>query len=124
GIVAAGKSYLDVRQALDELGIDEVAASRLGVRLYKVGMVWPLEPEGIARFADGLELIIVVEEKRTLIETQIREQLYGRANAPAVIGKKDEQDNTLFQAKAALEPNQIAVAIAERVLHRSKDAGV
>src|SRR5690606_35114006 len=63
GIVTTGKSYLDVRQALDELGIDEVGANELGIRLYKVGMVWPLEPRGIARFADGLETIMVVEEK-------------------------------------------------------------
>ena len=115
GIISAGKSYLDVRQALDELGIDEVAASKLGVRVYKVGMVWPLEPDGIGKFAEGLDLIIVVEEKRSLIETQVREHLYGRPNAPVIIGKKDEQGQTLFPAKAALEPNQIAVAIACRL---------
>ena len=115
GIISAGKSYLDVRQALDELGIDEVAASKLGVRVYKVGMVWPLEPDGIGKFAEGLDLIIVVEEKRSLIETQVREHLYGRPNAPVIIGKKDEQGQTLFPAKAALEPNQIAVAIADRL---------
>jgi indolepyruvate ferredoxin oxidoreductase len=86
--------------------------------------VWPLEPQGIARFAEGLDLIIVVEEKRSLIETQIREQLYGTLNAPVVIGKKDETGKTLFQAKGALEPNQIAVAIAERILGRQKDAGI
>ncbi len=115
GIISTGKSYLDVRQALDELGIDEVAASKLGLRLYKVGMVWPLEPEGIEKFASGLDLIIVVEEKRSLIETQIREQLYGKPGAPAIVGKKDEQGETLFPAKAALEPNQIAIAIADRL---------
>ncbi len=115
GIISAGKSYLDVRQALDELGIDEVAASKLGVRVYKVGMVWPLEPDGIEKFAEGLDLIIVVEEKRSLIETQVREQLYGRSNAPVIIGKKDEEGQTLFPAKAALEPNQVAIAIADRL---------
>ncbi len=122
GIVSAGKSYLDVRQALDDLGIDEVAASKIGLRIYKVGMTWPLEPEGIEKFAEGLDLIIVVEEKRSLMETQIREQLYGKADAPAVIGKKDEFEKTLFQAKAALNPNQIGAAIAERILARNDDS--
>lgn len=124
GIVAAGKSYLDVRQAFDELGIDEVAASKLGLRVYKVGMVWPLEPQGAEKFADGLDLIIVVEEKRSLIETQLREQLYGRVNAPVIVGKKDEDGQVLFPAKAALEPNQIAIAIAERLLARQQDEAV
>ncbi len=124
GIVSTGKSYLDVRQALDDLGIDEVAASQIGLRLYKVGMPWPLEPEGLDRFAEGLDLIIVVEEKRSLMETQIREQLYGRPDAPAIIGKKDENDAVLFPAKAALEPNQIAVAIARRILERTDHPGL
>ncbi len=124
GIVSAGKSYLDVRQAFDELGIDEVGASKLGLRLYKVGMVWPLEPHGIEEFADGLDLIIVVEEKRSLIETQLREQLYGKPNAPVIVGKKDEDGQVLFPAKGALEPNQVAIAIAERLLARQQDDAV
>jgi indolepyruvate ferredoxin oxidoreductase len=71
GIVTAGKSYLDVLQALDELGIDEVRAADLGIRLLKLACTWPLEPETIRRFGQGLEKIIVVEEKRSLIESQI-----------------------------------------------------
>jgi indolepyruvate ferredoxin oxidoreductase len=71
GIVSTGKSYLDVREALDALGIDEVMASRLGVRLLKVGMPWPLDAQIVAKFAKGLDLVIVVEEKRSLIETQM-----------------------------------------------------
>src|SRR5690606_21465152 len=63
GIITTGKSYLDVRQALDELGIDEVKCNEFGIRIYKVGMVWPLEPRGIASFAEGLDTIMVVEEK-------------------------------------------------------------
>ncbi|MCB1511850.1 MAG: indolepyruvate ferredoxin oxidoreductase family protein, partial [Hyphomicrobiaceae bacterium] len=90
GIVTTGKSYLDVREALDALGIDEVRASELGIRLYKVGMSWPLEPRGIAKFAEGLDVILVVEEKRALIETQIKDHLYGLENRPRVYGKKDE----------------------------------
>jgi Holliday junction DNA helicase RuvA subunit len=73
GIITTGKSYLDARQALEDLGIDEVRANALGLRLYKLGCVWPIEPQGLREFADGLDLIIVIEEKRSLIETQVRE---------------------------------------------------
>ena len=119
GIITTGKSYLDVRQALDELGIDEVKADQLGIRLYKVGMVWPLEPRGVAAFADGLETIIVVEEKRSLIETQVKEQLFDTPNRPRVIGKKDENEQWLFPAKGALEPTDIAIAIGERLIRQN-----
>src|SRR4029079_727003 len=70
GIITPGKSYLDVRQAFDELGIDEVACNDLGIRLYKVGCPWPLSRAELRSFAEGLELVIVVEEKRSLIEVQ------------------------------------------------------
>ncbi len=118
GIITTGKSYLDVRQAFDELGIDEVKANELGIRLYKVGMVWPLEPRGVAAFADGLETIMVVEEKRSLIETQVKEQLFDTPNRPRVIGKKDENEQWLFPAKGALEPTDIAIAVGERLIRR------
>jgi len=116
GVVSLGKSWLDTRQALDLLGIDEVKAADLGLRLMKVAAPWPLEPEGIRAFAEGLETIVVVEEKRSLVETQIKEQLYGRAGAPMVIGKKDEEDRVLFTAKAALDANDVAIAIGERLM--------
>ena len=121
GIVSTGKSYLDVRQALDALGIDEVGASRLGIRLLKIGMVWPLDPEIIDEFTVGLNLVIVVEEKRSLLESQIREQVCNDNKAPMVIGKKNEAGEHLFPAFGTLEPNQIAVAIAKRVLARRKN---
>ncbi|MDH3579586.1 MAG: indolepyruvate ferredoxin oxidoreductase family protein, partial [Hyphomicrobiales bacterium] len=121
GIITTGKSYLDVREALELLEIDEAGAAKLGLRLYKVAMTWPLEPEGIARFAKGLDLIIVVEEKRSLIETQLKEQLYGKAGVPVIIGKGDEKDNILFPAHGALEPVQVAVALAERLVARTGD---
>ncbi|HKQ95680.1 MAG TPA: indolepyruvate ferredoxin oxidoreductase family protein, partial [Aestuariivirgaceae bacterium] len=120
GIVSAGKSYLDVRQALDELGIDEAEAARLGVRVLKLGMVWPVDPLIMERFAKGLELIIVVEEKRSLIETHVKEQLYNTTSAPFVIGKKDEKGEDLFPAFGTLEPHRIALAIATRL---GPDAG-
>ncbi len=124
GIITCGKSYLDTRQALDELGVDEVTANRLGLRLFKAGMTWPLEPEGVRKFADGLDLIIVVEEKRSLIETQVKEQLYGRPNAPQVIGKKDENEQTLFAAKGALDPTDIAIAVGERLVRLGAGEGI
>ena len=76
GIVTTGKAHLDTLQALDDLGIDQARAAEIGIKLFKVGMSWPLEPETIRRFADGLEEIIVVEEKRGVVESQLKEQLY------------------------------------------------
>ena len=118
GIITVGKSYLDVRQALDELGIDEVKCNDLGLRLYKIACPWPISRQDLKQFADGLELIIVVEEKRSLIEVQVREELYGTANQPVCIGKKDEQGNWLFPVKGALDPNEVAICIGERILQR------
>jgi indolepyruvate ferredoxin oxidoreductase len=124
GIASLGKSWLDTLQALDVLGIDEKRAADLGLRLYKIAAPWPLEPDGINAFAKGLETIIVVEEKRSLVETQIKEQLYGRADAPMVIGKKDEQDKVLFQTKGALDANDVAIAIARRILKVAPDTEI
>jgi indolepyruvate ferredoxin oxidoreductase len=118
GIITVGKSYLDVRQALDELGIDEVKCNDLGIRLYKIACPWPISRQDLKQFAQGLELIIVVEEKRSLIEVQVREELYGSTNQPVCIGKKDEQGNWLFPVKGALDPNEVAICIGERILAR------
>ena len=116
GIVTVGKSYLDVRQALDDLGIDDARANSLGIRLFKVACPWPFDREDMMPFADGLDLIIVVEEKRSLIESQLREALYGTANQPVIVGKRDERGDWLFPVKGALDPNDIAVAVGERIL--------
>src|SRR6266581_1997636 len=118
GIITVGKSYLDVRQALDELSIDEAMCNDFGVRLFKVACPWPLSQRELKEFAQGLDLIIVVEEKRSLLEVQVREELYGTANQPICIGKKDEQGNWLFPVKGALDPNDIAICIGERILAR------
>ena len=107
-----------MRQALDELGIDEVKGNELGIRLYKIGCPGRSAGRTSSEFADGLDLIIVVEEKRSLIEVQVREELYGTANQPVCIGKKDEQGNWLFPVKGALDPNDIAICIGERLLQR------
>jgi len=116
GVITTGKAYLDVRQALDELGLDEVKCNNLGLRLFKIGCPWPISRAELAAFAEGLDLIIVVEEKRSLIEVQVREELYGTANQPVCIGKKDEQGNWLFPVKGALDPNDVAICIGERLL--------
>jgi indolepyruvate ferredoxin oxidoreductase len=136
GIITSGKSYLDVRQAFDDLGIDEALAAEIGIRLYKVGMVWPLEAEGVRRFAEGLEEILVIEEKRQLIEYQLKEELYNWREdvRPRVVGKFDEKGewsmlNTLGQdgrvtvdhgewllpAAGELTPAMIARVIAARI---------
>jgi indolepyruvate ferredoxin oxidoreductase len=123
GIITTGKSYLDVRQAFDELGIDEVKCNALGIRLFKAGCAWPLSRQELKEFAQGLDLIIVVEEKRSLLEVQVREELYGTPNQPLCIGKKDEAGNWLFPVKGALDPNEVAICIGERLLkyHRNDE---
>ena len=105
-----------MRQALDELGIDEVKCNDWGLRIDKIACPWPIGRPELMEFAKGLDLIIVVEEKRSLIEVQVREELYGTANQPTVIGKKDEQGNWLFPVKGALDSNDVAICIGERLL--------
>ena len=117
GILATGKAYLDVRQALDDLGISEKQAGEIGLRIYKVGMVWPLEREGLREFAQGLDEILVVEEKRAFVENQLKEQLYNwRADTrPRVVGKFDEDGQWLLPATGGLTPAMVARVIAERI---------
>ena len=124
GIIAAGKAYLDARQALDELGLDDDAAARVGLRMMKVGMPWPLEAESVHNFALGLDEILVVEEKRQLLEYQLKEQLYNWREdvRPRVIGKFDEKGEWalphgewLLPARMELTPAQIARVIAARI---------
>ncbi len=117
GIVTCGKSYLDVRQALEELGINEDYARAIGLSIYKVGMTWPLEREGIRQFCEGLEEVLVVEEKRAVIENQLKEQLYNWTadRRPRVIGKFDEGGRWILPSIGELTPTQIARVIAERL---------
>jgi len=124
GIITSGKSYLDVRQALDDLGITEADAAGIGIRVYKVAMPWPLEPEGVRQFAEGLEEILVVEEKRQVVEYQLKEQLYNWRDdvRPHVVGKFDEKGewvrphgDWLLPATSELTPAMIARVIAQRI---------
>ena len=117
GIVAAGKAYLDLRQALDDLGLSEAQCLTLGLRLYKVGMVWPLEAEGARRFADGLEEILVVEEKRGFIEDQLMRALYNldASRRPRIVGKTDETGASLLPSAGELAPTMVARALVSRL---------
>ena len=132
GIIASGKAYNDTRQALMDLGLDDATCRQLGIRLHKVGVVWPLEAQLTREFATGLQEILVVEEKRQVIEYQLKEELYNwRADVrPNIYGKFNEVDgdfsggewsmpnptaNTLLRANADLSPAIIARAIAQRV---------
>ncbi|MGY3266283.1 indolepyruvate ferredoxin oxidoreductase family protein [Lysobacter sp. HA35] len=115
GIITTGKSYLDVLQALEYLGLDERACSDLGLRVYKVGMTWPLEPVGLRAFARGLSDILVVEEKLSFIESQMKEQMYNWAERPSVVGKYDESGEWILPSTNELTPARIAGVIARRI---------
>lgn len=121
GILTTGKSYLDLRRALQELDIDEAEAARLGIRLYKVAMSWPLEPSGVRAFAKGLEQVIVVEEKRGLMEDQLTSILYPLPDRPQVVGKKDENGRWLFPSAGRLDPSSIALEVGRRILGSTSD---
>src|SRR6187431_2689075 len=124
GIATSGKSYQDVRQALEDLGITDADAAEMGLRVFKIAMPWPLEPEGVREFAEGLEEILVVEEKRQIVEYQLKEQLYNWREdvRPRVIGKFDEKGewvrphgDWLLPAAGELTPAMIARVIAQRI---------
>jgi len=139
GLIASGKAYNDTRQALLDLGLDDETCRRIGIRLHKVAVVWPLEAQATREFATGLQEILVVEEKRQVIEYQIKEELYNwRTDVrPVVLGKFNEADegggewsvpnpraSTLLRANADLNPTLIAKAIAQRLLKLGVDADV
>lgn len=128
GIMTAGKAYLDTRQALADLGLDERTCAQIGIRLLKVGCVWPLNAQDAREFATGLEEILVVEEKRQILEYALKEELYNWRDdvRPKVYGKFDEKDNAggewsvprgdwLLPAQGELSPALIAKAIARRL---------
>ena len=138
GIIASGKAYNDTRQALLDLGLDDDTCRRIGIRLHKVAVVWPLEAQTTREFATGLREILVVEEKRQVIEYQLKEELYNwRPDVrPHVLGKFDEVEgdfsggewsqpnptgNTLLRANADLSPSIIARAIARRLKKQGLD---
>lgn len=117
GILTTGKSYLDVRQALDDLGLDEALCAQVGLRVLKVGMSWPLEPVSVHEFAQGLDEILVVEEKRSVLEDQLTGQLYNWpvSKRPRVVGEFDEHGTSLLPNLSELTPAMIARVIAKRL---------
>ncbi len=117
GIITTGKAYLDVRQALADLGVNDAAAAALGLRIYKVALTWPLEEEGARRFADGLKDVLVVEEKRGFIEDQLVRILYNMPadRRPSVVGKRDEAGAILLPSTNELSPTIVARAIVQRL---------
>jgi indolepyruvate ferredoxin oxidoreductase len=130
GIIASGKSYVDVLEALEELGIDEAMAAQVGLRLFKVAMIWPLEPDGVREFAQGLDEILVVEEKRQVVEYQLKEQLYNWRDdvRPHVVGKFDDKGEWvsprgewLLPPKADFSVAQVARVIAGRIARLNLD---
>ncbi|GAA1975043.1 indolepyruvate ferredoxin oxidoreductase family protein [Nocardioides panacihumi] len=118
GIVAAGKTYLDVQEALAKLGLDEDGQRDAGIRILRLGLIWPLDPEEIRAFADGLEEVIVVEEKRSFVESAVREALYATTPLPLVTGKTDVDETALLPSYGELDADSIAVALAKRLAHR------
>ncbi len=123
GIVSTGKSFLDTQQALADLGIDDEAARCLGLRIYRVAMPWPLEPLGALEFSAGCEELLVIEEKRALIELQLKEHLYHLVDRPRVLGKRDEQHAPLVPEGGELSPALVARIIAARLRRRIGQAG-
>ncbi len=117
GIITTGKAYQDVLHALKELRIDQAEVERIGISIYKVGMSWPLEPEGIKHFADGLEEIIVVEEKRSIVERQVKDILYHQPEGrrPLVIGKTDETGRAGLSILGELSPRHVASVLMDRI---------
>ncbi len=115
GLVAAGKSYGDTRQALEILGLDEEACLGLGVALYKPGCIWPLEAEGLVEFSQGLHSLFVIEEKKAFLEIQAASIFINRDGAPRIVGKRDEAGRTIFSETISLEPTAIALAICDRL---------
>jgi indolepyruvate ferredoxin oxidoreductase len=121
GIVAAGKVYYELLQALRDLGLDHRELERAGIRLMKIGMLYPHDPQAFRDFARGLEEVVVVEEKLPFLETAVKDALYGTPNPPRVVGKRDERGAELLTPVSDLDADQIALAVAARIEHRVTD---
>jgi indolepyruvate ferredoxin oxidoreductase len=111
GLVSAGKAYYDLAQALRDLGIGETELEELGIRVAKFGMTFPLDQQFARDFADGLDTILVVEEKRSFLEMQLRDALYSMPSHPVILGKTDAKGAPLFLPSGELNPDKIAVVV-------------
>jgi indolepyruvate ferredoxin oxidoreductase len=123
GIASAGKAYYDLMQALADLGLQRDDLARAGIRIAKFGMTYPLEPRFTAEFARGLQTILVVEEKRSFLELQLREALYNSPDRPAILGKGDQTAAPLFSAAGELDPEIITRVVASLTELRPSGSG-
>jgi indolepyruvate ferredoxin oxidoreductase len=121
GIVTTGKAYLDVRQALDELGLGEGECAALGLCIFKVGMSWPLEPSGVRDFCVGLADVLVVEEKRPIVEEQLARILYNEPQRPRLLGKHDESGAPLVPNEGELAPGAVAAVLRGWLARRAPE---
>ncbi|MFS8044659.1 indolepyruvate ferredoxin oxidoreductase family protein [Rhizobium sp. BR 314] len=126
GIISSGKAYEDVLQALRELEIGPKEMAAIGLRILKVRMPWPLEPEAVRHFSEGLDEVLVVEERREIIENQIKQQLFNwRSDVrPRIVGKFDEHDKPYLSLSSALTVGAVARAIAGRIVKLDLDQGL
>ncbi len=120
GIITAGKTYNDLRQSFLELGLDDAALRRYGIRILKMGMLFPMEPTIVREFAQGLEEIFVIEEKRPFLEMFAKNVLYGMANAPRIVGKFDEQERELLPHYGEFESDVIGRALTKRLSQKAR----
>jgi len=120
GIITAGKTYNDLRQSFLELGLDDAALKRYGIRVLKMGMLFPMEPSVVRDFAQGLEEILVIEEKRPFLEMFAKNVLYGTVNAPRIVGKFDEEERELLPHYGEFESDVIGRALTSRLSRKAR----
>ena len=121
---ASRKTYYDLREALHELGLDDEALHRHGIRLLHIGMIFPMEPGIVREFARGLEELLVIEEKRAFVELFIRDILYNEAERPRVVGKRDLEGRPLVPAHGELDADRIAQIVAARLERRVSSSAI
>jgi indolepyruvate ferredoxin oxidoreductase len=120
GIITAGKTYNDLNQAFLEMGLDDQALRHYGIRVLKMGMLFPMEPTIVREFAQGLEEIFVIEEKRPFLEMFAKQVLYGMANAPCIVGKFDEEEKELLPHYGEFESDIIVRALLKRLSRKTR----
>ena len=113
GFVAAGKNWLDLAHSMELLGLDEEECNRIGLKTYKIGMIWPLDTETFIEWSKGLDLIVVVEEKRKILEPQIKEAIFDSKMSCRVLGFKGEDGGVLFPTEYAIDPIMISQKIGK-----------
>ncbi|MGE5242896.1 MAG: indolepyruvate ferredoxin oxidoreductase family protein [Betaproteobacteria bacterium] len=124
GIVTAGKSATDVAQALTDMGLDGAALTRAGVRVLKVGLIYPVDRQALREFARGLDDVVVVEEKRGFLESQVKEALYDLDPRVRVVGKADETGAPLFPVHGGMDADAVAERLGPRLLRYAEEPGI